>query len=433
MMIDGDRVLINANIATMSAMSVDGSVVDSPIIDSLVIDSPITEGLAMKSRVIEDGALVINEGRIVWLGKQVDLPSVSPSAQIESCDGKWLTPGLIDCHTHLVFAGNRADEFEQRAQGISYADIARQGGGIQSTVNKTREATEEQLYALAFSRATAMIKQGVSCVEIKSGYGLDIATELTMLRVARALERTLPLTIKTTFLGAHALPLEYAGRADEYIAMVCDEMLPQIAAEDLADAVDVFCESVGFSLAQTEKVFRAAKHLGLPVKLHAEQLSNVGGSELASRYRALSVDHIEFLNEAGVKAIAASGTVAVLLPGAYYCLHETQKPPVELLRQYKVPMAVATDFNPGSSPMASLPLMMNMASHLFGLTAQEALDGVTINAAKALGVDKQIGSLEVGKQADIVCWNIDHPRDLVYQFGLHPIEKMWKAGTTVML
>jgi imidazolonepropionase len=382
--------------------------------------------------IIDNAALVINDDVIVWVGKQKDLPPVCDAAVIESCAGQWLTPGLVDCHTHLVFAGNRADEFEQRLQGVSYADIAKQGGGIQSTVKATRAASESALFDLAFARASAMSRQGVTSIEIKSGYGLDVETEVKILRVARALEAALPLTIKTTFLGAHALPAEYAGRADDYIAYVCNEVLPQIAEEKLADAVDVFCESIGFTTAQTEKVFQVAHGLGLPVKLHAEQLSNIGGSVLASHYQALSVDHIEFLDEAGVKAIAASDTVAVLLPGAFYCLHETQKPPIELLRKYKVPMAVATDFNPGSSPIGSLPLMMNMGCHLFGLNAQESLTGATINGAKALGVDDVVGSLAVGKQADIVSWNIDHPRDLVYQFGLQPVHKMWKAGKVII-
>jgi imidazolonepropionase len=411
-----DLVLTDATIATMDA-SVDMDVVDMKI-----------DGIG----IIDNAALVIKDGIIVWLGKQCELPSVCGTAVIESCAGQWLTPGLVDCHTHLVFAGNRADEFELRLQGMNYVDIAKQGGGIQSTVKATRAASESTLFDLAFDRASAMSQQGVTSLEIKSGYGLDLDTEIKILRVARALEDVLPLTIYTTFLGAHALPVEYAGRADDYIAYVCNKVLPQIAEENRADAVDVFCESIGFTTAQTERVFQAAHDLGLPVKLHAEQLSNIGGSVLASRYQALSVDHIEFLDEAGVKAIAASDTVAVLLPGAFYCLHETLKPPIKLLRKYKVPMAVATDFNPGSSPMGSLPLMMNMGCHLFGLSAQESLFGATINGARALGVDDIVGSLAVGKQADIVSWNIDHPRDLVYQFGLQPVHKIWKAGKMVI-
>ncbi|MGS2718916.1 imidazolonepropionase [Eionea flava] len=405
--LDADLVLVDARIMTMSGDELDKS-------------------------IIYDGAVVVYQGVIVWLGNQSLLPRVTPSARIESCGGQWLTPGLIDCHTHLLFSGNRSAEFEQRAQGTSYADIARQGGGIQHTVKETRAATESQLYEQGFLRAKAMIKQGVTSLEIKSGYGLNTETECRLLRVARMLENALPLTIKTTFLGAHALPPEYAGRSDEYIDYVCQHMLPRAAEEQLVDAVDVFCESIGFNAAQTEKVFQTAHSLGLPVKLHAEQLSNIGGSVLASHYQALSVDHIEYLDEAGVEAIAASDSVAVLLPGAYYCLHETQKPPIALLRKHKVPMAVATDFNPGSSPMGSLPLMMNMGCHLFGLSAEEALLGATINGAKALGIDAQVGSLAVGKQADIVSWNIDHPRDLVYQFGLQPIHKMWKAGKPII-
>lgn len=409
-----DLVLTDATIATMDA--------------SVDVVGIRADGMG----IIDNAAVVIKDGIIVWLGKQCELPSVCDTAVIESCAGQWLTPGLVDCHTHLVFAGNRADEFEQRLQGASYADIAKQGGGIQATVKATRAASESTLFDLAFARASAMSQQGVTSLEMKSGYGLDLDTEIKILRVARALEEVLPLTIKTTFLGAHALPVEYKGRADDYIAYVCDEVLPQITEENLADAVDVFCESIGFTAAQTEKVFRAAHALGLPVKLHAEQLSNIGGSVLASRYQALSVDHIEHLDEAGVKAIAASDTVAVLLPGAFYCLHETQKPPIELLRKYKVPMAVATDFNPGSSPMGSLPLMMNMGCHLFGLSAEESLLGATINGAKALGIDDQVGSLAVGKQADMVSWNIDHPRDLVYQFGLQSAYKRWKLGKVIV-
>ncbi|WP_088329430.1 imidazolonepropionase [Lacimicrobium sp. SS2-24] len=377
--------------------------------------------------IIRDASVAIAEGRILWAGKITEQPAVIAKAE-HDCQGQWLLPGLIDCHTHLVFAGNRADEFEQRLQGVSYADIARQGGGIRRTVQATREASEEALLALTLKRARTLMGQGVSCIEIKSGYGLDTDTELKMLRVARQVEQHLPVTVRTTFLGAHALPAEYQDDADGYIDLVCNEMLPQVKAENLADAVDVFCESIGFSREQTHKVFAAAQNLGLPVKLHAEQLSNLGGSELAASFNALSVDHIEYLDEAGVSAIAKSGTVATLLPGAFYYLKETQKPPIELLRKYRVPMALATDFNPGSSPVCNLPLMLNMACTLFALTPEEALRGITINAAKALGEAEHMGSIETGKLANILQMDISHPNQLSYEIGINPLNRVWHQG-----
>jgi imidazolonepropionase len=381
--------------------------------------------------LVEQAALAIKDDKIVWLGAQHELPSLATETPIVPCRGMWLTPGLIDCHTHLVFGGNRADEFEQRLQGVSYQQIAEQGGGIKRTVAATREASEQSLFELAGKYASAMSQQGVTCVEIKSGYGLDLSSEIKMLKVARRLGESLPLQVQTSFLGAHAVPAEYVAQPDSYIDLVCEQMLPQIAQLGLADAVDVFCESIGFSLAQTEKVFNKAQQLGLPVKLHAEQLSNLGGSALAASYNALSVDHIEYLDEAGVRAIAESGTVATLLPGAFYFLRETQKPPIDLLRKYKVPMAIATDFNPGSSPICSLPLMLNMACTLFSLTPLEALQGVTINGAKALGLDAERGSLTVGKQADLALWDISHPNELSYQFGRNTLQQLWQKGKEV--
>lgn len=381
--------------------------------------------------ILKNAAIAINEGHICWIGDSHNMPEFEGEPSLEACGGQWLTPGLIDSHTHLVFAGSRADEFEQRLEGVSYEEIARRGGGIKSTVASTRACCEATLLKLALRRAKAMLDQGVTSMEIKSGYGLDLETEIKMLRVARQVGEQLPVTVKTTFLGAHALPLEYADRADAYIDLVCDTMLPEIARQGLADGVDVFCESIGFNLEQTNRVFARAQSLGLPVKLHAEQLSNLGGSELAASYQALSVDHIEFLDQKGVEAIAKSGTVATLLPGAFYFLRETRKPPVELLRQFKVPMAIATDFNPGSSPLCSLPLMLNMACTFFALTPEEALAGVTRHSARALGMEQSRGSLEVGKVADMVLWDIDHPNELAYQFGVNPVSQVWCKGNRV--
>lgn len=406
LVVDADTLLLDVNLATMT-------------------DNGQPYG------IVRNAALTMAGGQVTWVGQQSELPELNQEPLIESLKGQWLTPGLIDCHTHLVFAGNRADEFEQRLQGVSYADIAAQGGGIQRTVSATRAASEQELLLLALQRATTLLSQGVTCIEVKSGYGLDSQTELKILRVARQLGEHLPIKVQTTFLGAHALPSEYADNADAYIDMLCNELLPQVAQQKLADAVDVFCESIGFTVEQTRRVFEQAKALDLPVKLHAEQLTNMGGSALAASFNALSVDHIEYLDETGVQAIAQSGTVATLLPGAFYYLKETQKPPIDLLRQYKVPMALATDFNPGSSPICNLPLMINMACTLFGLTPEEALHGVTINAAKALGLEQHIGSIEVGKQADLVCWDISHPNQLAYQIGNHSLTKMWQNGTVI--
>ncbi|MET2850745.1 imidazolonepropionase [Vibrio owensii] len=330
---------------------------------------------------------------------------------------KLLLPGLIDCHTHLVYAGNRANEFEMRLNGVPYEEIAKQGGGILSTVHATRAATEEQLIELALPRLDGLLASGVTSVEVKSGYGLTLDDEIKMLRAAKALEQERKVKITTTLLAAHALPPEFKDRADDYIQHICDDIIPLVAEEKLATSVDVFCESIGFNLAQTERVFEAAKKHGLHVKGHTEQLSDLGGTALTAQYNGLSADHIEYLDEIGVRALANSSTVATLLPGAFYFLRETQLPPIDLLRTHKVPMAIATDINPGTSPFADLTLMMNMACTLFRLTPQEALRGVTQNAAKALGYGKSRGVIEVGYDADFSIWDIEHPADLSYQVG----------------
>tara|TARA_R110002110_G_scaffold83635_8_gene217123 strand:- start:1908 stop:3113 length:1206 start_codon:yes stop_codon:yes gene_type:complete len=387
-----DKLLINARIATMA----EG-------------DTPYG--------AIEEGAIAVARGRIVWVGPMTDLPVDALAVDRIDIGGKWVMPGLIDCHTHLVFAGNRAREFELRLEGASYEEIARAGGGIRSTVANVRAASEDELVAQSLPRLRAMQADGATTVEIKSGYGLDTASEVKMLRAARRLGDVTGMDICTTFLGAHALPPEYEGRADDYIDLVCDEMLPVIAAEGLADAVDAFCEGIGFTTEQTRRVFEAAKAHGLPVKLHAEQLSDLGGAALAAEYGALSADHLEYLSPEGIKAMAASGTVAVLLPGAYYFLRETKLPPVQALRDAGVSIAIATDCNPGSSPVTSLPLMLNMACTLFRLTPEEALAGITRNAAKALGVITDRGTIEVGKRADFTVWDIGSPGELAYWIG----------------
>ncbi|KAA1152343.1 imidazolonepropionase [Pseudoalteromonas sp. FUC4] len=377
---------------------------------------------------IENAAIAIKNGKIAWIGEQSTLPSFDVFATPTlSVKGQWLTPGLIDCHTHLVFAGSRSQEFEQRLQGVSYEEIAAQGGGIASTVKATRAADREQLFVDAKDRLNTLLKEGVTTAEIKSGYGLDTENEIKILEVARLLGEHHPIDIKTTFLGAHALPPEYKGRADEYIDLVCTDMLDQVVANNLADAVDVFCENVGFSYSQTKRVFQAAKKHNLPVKCHAEQLSNQHGAELVAQFNGLSADHIEHLDEEGVKAMADAGTVAVLLPGAFYFLRETKIPPIELLNQYKVPIAIASDFNPGTSPLCSVHLMMNMACTLFRLTPEQALAGVTRNAAKALGLDDR-GILKVGARADIAHWQISHPSQLSYQFGVNKLLNLWILG-----
>ena len=367
-----------------------------------------------------NAAIAVKDGVIVWLGPQANLPSGYQSALTHDAQGAWLTPGLIDCHTHIVYAGNRSNEFEDRLNGVSYEEIAQRGGGIVATVSATRTATEAELFAQSKVRVLRLLQEGVTTLECKSGYGLDLATEAKILRVARQIGEQLPVRVRTTFLGAHAVPVEYAGRADAYIDLVCEQMLPALVAEGLVDAVDAFCEKIGFSAAQTELVFQAAHSHGLPVKLHAEQLSDQGGAALTASYHGLSADHLEYLSDDGIAAMAAAGTVAVLLPGAYYFLRETKLPPVAALRAAGVPIAIATDCNPGTSPMTSILLSMNMACTLFKMTPLEALQGITRHAALALGLSDQVGQLAVGMQADFALWQVDRPADLAYAIGANP-------------
>lgn len=379
---------------------------------------------------IRDAALGVKDGRVAWIGPRADLPGPpgSMARAVRDFSGRWITPGLIDCHTHLVHGGDRAREFEMRLQGASYADIARTGGGIVSTVKATRAAAEATLLDSAAKRLAALTAEGVTTIEIKSGYGLDVDSELKQLRVARRLGQQADVSVRTTFLGAHALPVEFEGRADDYIDFICAESLPAAAAAGLADAVDAFCESIAFTPAQTERVFRRAAELGLPVKLHADQLSDLGGAALAARHGALSADHLEYTGEAGVKAMAAAGTVAVLLPGAFYTLREVKLPPIDLFRQYGVPIAIATDSNPGSSPATSILLMLNMACTLFRMTPEEALAGATRNAARALGMQATHGTLAEGKVADFCVWDIADPAELAYRIGFNPLESRVRAG-----
>jgi imidazolonepropionase len=379
--------------------------------------------------LIPKGAVALAGPRIAWVGSKRDVPAALPkNCVVTEANYALVTPGLIDCHTHLVWAGTRFKEFQQRLQGTSYEEIAKAGGGILSTVAATRAASETELLTLALARAAKFVAEGVTTIEIKSGYGLDKDNELKILRVARALGKRLSINVRTTLLAAHAVPPEFEGRPDDYINNVCDEILPAAHAEGLVDAVDAYCDNVGFTAAQVERVFVKAKELGLAVKLHAEQFSNQQGAALAAQYKALSADHLEHLDKAGVEAMAASRTVAVLLPGAFAYLRETKLPPIELLRVHRVPIAIASDLNPGTSPYASLQLQMNLACTLFGLSTEEALLGVTRNAARALGVRKAIGSIEPGKIADIVIWNAEHPSELAAQFGLIRPAAVLRAG-----
>jgi len=378
-------------------------------------------------------ALAIMSGCISWCGAMDELPDDYRKmiTDIDDCHGKLLTPGLIDCHTHLVYAGNRGDEFKLRLEGASYADIAHNGGGILSTVKQTRGVSEEELLQQSLPRILALRAEGVTTVEIKSGYGLDLASEMKMLRVAKQLGQMSGLRVMTTFLGAHAVPPEYVNQKQAYVDYLCADVLPAVVDAKLADAVDVFCESIAFSVAQTEQLFLKAQELGLPIKCHAEQLSNCGATLMATTFAALSCDHLEFLDAAGAAAMATAGTVAVLLPGAYYFLRETRKPPIELLRQAGVGMAIATDCNPGSSPTTSLLLMMNMACQLFALTVPEVLSAVTYQAARALGLSETIGTLEVGMVADLVRWSVKDGAQLCYHFGYPLVHDTMIAGEWV--
>jgi imidazolonepropionase len=398
-----DRLLLNATLATFAN------------------DAPC--GL------IENSAIALHHGRIAWIGGMDALPAAPATlaAKTESLDGMLVTPGLVDCHTHLVFGGDRAQEFDLRLNGATYEDIARAGGGIVSTVGATRAASEEQLFAQSLPRAQALLADGVTTLEIKSGYGLALDAERRMLRVARHIGRTLGMTVRTSFLGLHALPPEYRDRRADYVALVCDDMLPALAAEGLVDAVDAFCENIGFSREETRRVFERAKQLGLPVKLHAEQLSDLDGAALVAEYRGLSADHLEHLSESGIAAMAAAGTVAVLLPGAFYALRETRLPPIELLRKHGIPMAIATDCNPGTSPLLSLRMAAGMACTLFRLTPEEALRGITVNAARALGLDDR-GTLAVGQRADLVVWKARQPAELCYWIGGSLVQRVFMAG-----
>ncbi len=379
--------------------------------------------------IVEAGAVAARGGRIIFAGPGGELPAAwRASARTIDCEGRWITPALIDCHTHLVYGGDRAHEFELRLAGASYEEIARAGGGILSTVRATRAASEDELLKAALRRLDALIAEGVGTVEIKSGYGLDLAAERKSLCVARRLAEQRRITVRTTFLGAHALPPEFADNRAAYIASVADQMIPKLAHEGLVDAVDGFCETIAFTRDEIARVFDAARRTGLPVKLHAEQLSNGGGAALAAEFGALSADHLEYLDEAGVIALARAGVVAVLLPGAYYMLRERQAPPVDLMRKHRVPMAVATDSNPGTSPLTSPLLALNMAATLFRLTVDECLAGVTRNAARALGLADETGTLEAGKWADLAIWDIERPAELVYRIGFNPLHaRVWRG------
>ena len=401
-MADWDLLLTDARIATMRQGAPDYGTVDA-------------------------GAIGIAGGIIDWIGPATDLPD---RAAAETCSlaGRWLTPALIDCHTHLVFGGTRAAEYERRLQGVSYEEIAAEGGGILSTVKATRAASDGQLHADALARLQALAREGVATVEIKSGYGLDLDNELKMLRVARRLGEDSGLTVRTTLLAAHTVAPEFAGDADAYMDHIVNEILPAVAGEGLADAVDAYCESIAFDASQVERLFARAQQLELRVKLHADQLSDGGGAELAARFGALSADHLEYTSPEGVRALAESGTAAVLLPGAYLTLNEKQRPPVEALRDSGVPVALATDCNPGTSPLCSIHFAMGLGSRLFGLTPEECLAGVTREAARALGLGHDRGTLEIGKRADIAAWDFDHPRQLAYWLGTHPLSDLLIAG-----
>jgi imidazolonepropionase len=399
-----DRIWRNARLATMA---------------------PGREGLG----IVDDGIIACRDGLIAYAGPAERAPANLDALEIIDCQRRWITPGLIDCHTHLVYAGDRAQEFEQRLNGVSYEAIARAGGGILSTVKATRAASEAGLIAASLPRLDALLAEGVTTVEIKSGYGLSLEHERKQLRAARALGQERAVNICTTFLGAHALPPEFAARGDDYISEVVDQMLPALVRDGLVDAVDAFCENIGFSREQTRRVFEAAAQAGLPVKLHAEQLSNSQGAETAAAFRALSADHLEHVDETGIRAMAAAGTVAVMLPGAFYFLRETRVPPVDALRAAGVPMAIATDCNPGTSPLSSLLTGMNLAATLFRMTVDECLIAVTRTAARALGLSESAGTLEAGKRCDLALWNIERPAELVYRIGFNPLHaRVWRGA-----
>ncbi len=377
--------------------------------------------------VVERGLVAAKDGRIVYAGPMSGAPKLD-AAEVIDCQTRWITPGLIDPHTHIVYAGDRAEEFALRLEGASYEEIARRGGGIVSTMTATRAASEEALIAASLPRLDALIAEGVTTIEIKSGYGLSLADELKQLRAAKALGKARPVHVVTTLLAAHALPPEFAGKADDYIDLVCNDIIPAAAREGLADAVDAFCETIAFTPAQVRRVFDAAKAHGLKIKLHAEQLSNSHGAALAAEFGALSADHLEYLDEDGAAAMAKAGTVATLLPGAFYFMRETKQPPIDLLRKHGVPIALATDSNPGTSPLTSPLLTLNMGATLFRLTVEECLAGVTRNAARALGLQHEVGTLEAGKTCDLAIWNIEHPVELVYRIGFNPLHaRIWRG------
>ena len=396
--------------------------------DLLLTDARIATMRDADYGIIDDGAVAVSNGNIEWIGPQSELPDNSPAAT-RSLGGRWITPALIDCHTHLIFAGDRSGEFEQRLKGASYEDIARAGGGILSTVRATREASADHLYAAALARVHALAAEGVGTVEIKSGYGLNIESELKMLSVARRLGEATDLTIRTTLLAAHTVPPEFREDPDSYVDLICDELLPEVVAGKLADAVDAYCESIAFSADQVARLFQRASELGLRVKLHADQLGDGGGAELAARFNALSADHLEYTSAQGVEALAEAGAVAVLLPGAFLTLGETQLPPIGTMRQQNVPISIASDCNPGTSPICSLRNAMMLAARLFRLTPEECLAGVTREAAKALGLDDR-GTLEQGKRADIAVWEISHPRELAYWIGTPQLAELLIEGLT---
>ena len=415
-----DHVIINANIATFSAQHGFGIEIS---------DDENKHADSIPYGQLEKAAIGIKDGKIAWVGKQNQIYTHLPeyqASQITDVDGKWITPGLIDCHTHIVYGGNRSNEFEARLQGVSYQDIAAQGGGIVATVTATRAASIESLFAQSEKRLLTLMKEGVTSIEIKSGYGLDLDTERKMLTVARQLGNKYDIHVSTSYLAAHALPTEYKNRADDYIEQVC-EWLPILHEEGLVDAVDGFCENIAFSRDQIRQVFEVARSLDLPVKLHSEQLSDIGGSALVAEYKGLSSDHLEHLSEEDIKKMAASNTVAVILPGAFYTLRDTKLPPIEALRKHHVPMAISTDCNPGTSPLTSLLLTMNMGCTLFYLTTEEVLAGVTVHAAQALGLPNK-GKIEVGCDADLALWDIARPADLPYQMGLNPIQGIMVQG-----